>query len=131
MRLVLAHGCFDILHIGHVMHLEAAKELGDRLIVTISLDEHIKKPGRPVFNHHLRKHMLLSLRAVDEVYLSPHEGAAWSIIHFKPSIYVKGCDYKSSGLSRDEYGACKKVGAEIIYTETPKYASSDYVEFFR
>ena len=131
MILVLAHGCFDILHIGHVMHLEAARALGDRLIVTVSLDQHVNKAGRPIFNHHLRKHMLGALRVVDESYLSPHEGGAWSIIRYQPKIYVKGCDYRDGGISGDELAACKSVGAEVVYTDTPKYSSSDYTRYFK
>ena len=67
-RVVLAHGVFDLVHLGHVRHLETAKKEGDILIVTITPDEFVNKgPGRPVFNANLRSEMLAALQCVDWV----------------------------------------------------------------
>ncbi len=60
---VQAHGTFDLLHLGHVRHLEAARKLGDVLVVTVTADRFVNKgPGRPVFNAELRAEMLATLR---------------------------------------------------------------------
>ena len=69
MKVVLAHGCWDILHIGHHLHLEAAKAFGDKLIVSCSSDDEIRKikPGRPIQNEHVRMKQLSDLRFVDDV----------------------------------------------------------------
>jgi len=66
MSVVQAHGSFDLLHLGHVRHLEAARRLGDVLVVTVTADRFVNKgPGRPVFNEALRAEMLAALEYVD------------------------------------------------------------------
>ena len=69
--IVQAHGTFDLLHLGHVRHLEAARKLGDVLIVTLTADRFVNKgPGRPVFNAELRAEMLATLEYVDWVAIN-------------------------------------------------------------
>ena len=66
MRIVQAHGCFDLLHLGHIRHLQAAKAAGDYLIVTVTPDEFVSKgPGRPVFPLEQRMEALRALACVD------------------------------------------------------------------
>ena len=73
---VLAHGTFDLMHLGHVRHLEAAKKEGDVLIVTLTSDRFVNKgPGRPIFTHFIRAEMIASLECVD------HVGISLSLIH--------------------------------------------------
>src|ERR1700736_2875616 len=75
-KVVLAHGVFDILHIGHKRHLEIGKRNGERLFVTITTDRHVNKgPGRPVFSDKLRAEMLAGLEIVDYVGISPNPSA--------------------------------------------------------
>lgn len=125
--IVLCHGCFDIFHIGHLMHLQEARKLGSKLIVTVSLDEHVGKPGRPIFNHHYRRSILASLRCVDEARLSPEASGVWSILRYRPDFYVKGCDYTKTGINAAEKAACDEVGAVVWYTQTPKFSSTELV----
>src|SRR5713226_5850946 len=92
-KVVMAGGCFDLLHYGHLLHLEAAKRLGDKLIVALTDSEFINKGSdRPVFNNYERYHMLRSLRCVDGVFLvsSPLE----ALETLRPDIYVKGREYE-------------------------------------
>ncbi len=86
---VQAHGTFDLLHIGHVRHLEAARDLGDVLIVTITADRFVNKgPGRPVFAEALRAEMLATLQYVDWVAINPEPDAVNAISCVRPDIYV-------------------------------------------
>src|SRR5882672_3968337 len=93
---VQAHGTFDLLHLGHVRHLEAARKLGDVLIVTVTADRFVNKgPGRPVFNAELRAEMLATLEHVDWVAINDAADAVSAIERIRPSIYIKGQDYQN------------------------------------
>ena len=93
---VQAHGTFDLLHLGHVRHLEAARKLGDMLIVTVTADRFVNKgPGRPVFNAELRAEMLATLEYVDWVAVNDAADAVSAIERIRPSIYIKGQDYQN------------------------------------
>src|SRR6185295_16193270 len=108
-RIVLANGCFDILHYGHVLHLEAAKNLGDRLIVSLTKSQFVNKgPGRPVFNDYERYHMLRSLRCVDGIFMVASSLEALEML--KPDVYVKGKEYEGN-LPEKEY--CDAHGIEV------------------
>lgn len=128
MRTVLCHGCFDVLHIGHVRHLQAARDMGDALIVSITAAEFITKPGRPIFTDEERKEMLIALSCVYEVYISRYPTGAAAIKKFMPYVYVKGIDYMQGSIDKEEAEACEKVGAQIRYTLTRKYSSTDIIK---
>ena len=67
-RIVLCHGVFDLLHVGHIKHLKKAKEFGDKLVVTLTSDRYVNKgPGRPVFNQILRSESIAAIDSVDPV----------------------------------------------------------------
>src|SRR5712672_732372 len=88
---VQAHGTFDLLHLGHVRHLEAARALGNVLVVTITADRFVNKgPGRPVFGEALRAEMLANLQYVDWVAINPEPDAVNAIMAIRPNIYAKG-----------------------------------------
>src|SRR5262245_63288502 len=94
---VQAHGTFDLLHIGHVRHLQAARELGDVLVVTVTADRFVNKgPGRPAFTETLRAEMLASLQYVDLVAINPEPDAVGAIAAIKPDVYVKGQDNENA-----------------------------------
>jgi D-sedoheptulose 7-phosphate isomerase len=127
MKTVLAHGCFDRLHPGHIRHLQEARRLGDRLVVSITSDRFVNKgPGRPAFNEQERAACLLELRCVDEVKINDGPDAVGMIAHVKPSIYVKGVDYleaKDDALAL-ESDAVSAVGGILRYTTTTKWSST-------
>src|SRR6202012_1273639 len=94
-KVVQAHGTFDLLHVGHVRHLEAARELGDILVVTLTADRFVNKgPGRPVFGEALRAEMLANLQYVDWVGINDSPDAIPALESLRPDIYVKGSDYQ-------------------------------------
>lgn len=128
MRTVLAHGAFDILHQGHITHLEAARQLGDRLVVSITADRFINKgPGRPVFKAEERAAILRSLRCVDEVIICESADALPSIHRVKPDIFVKGRDYlttDTAGNLSAERAAVESHGGEVVITDVPVLNSS-------
>src|SRR4051812_16478289 len=94
---VHCHGCFDIVHPGHIHHLQFAKSLGDLLIVSVSADTHVNKGvNRPLIPDDLRAASLAALECVDAVYLNPDSTAAELLEQLKPDIYVKGREYERS-----------------------------------
>lgn len=112
-------GVFDILHIGHVMHLRAAKRRGDYLVVSVTQDSHVNKgEGRPVFTLKQRQAMLRELRFVDKVI--SHKSPETSIRRWKPHIYVKGMDYSDV----PERSLVEQYGGEVVFTKTQKYSST-------
>jgi rfaE bifunctional protein nucleotidyltransferase chain/domain len=126
-RTVLAHGCFDVLHLGHKRHLEEARSLGDRLVVSITPDHLVNKgPGRPVFNAEERREMLLALGCVDDVIIAPGPTARSAIELIKPDVYVKGVDYLDSDHPDhvDDIRAAEALGGTVHITRTAKWSSS-------
>ena len=122
---VLVNGCFDVLHVGHKRHLEAAKALADevKLVVSLTLDKYVNKgPNRPIHSWAHRAELLLALRCVDEVI--PSRTAVDAILKVRPDIFVKGIDYKDSPLLDQTIDACKKVGTKIHITKTKKLSST-------
>jgi len=123
--IILAHGIFDVLHVGHINHLTEARKMGARLIVSITSDKWTAKGC--IFNQEERATVLRALRYVDEVYICDEDTATPAILLYKPSVYVKGVDYVQ-GINVREVSACNKVGAQIRYTTTEKYSSSETVK---
>ena len=90
-KIVHCHGVFDLLHIGHIKHLEAARKLGDALVVTLTPDRFVNKgPHRPAFPERLRAEALASLACVDFVAINEWPTAVETIERLRPSYYVKG-----------------------------------------
>jgi len=95
-RLVFTNGCFDVLHVGHVRYLTAARALGDRLVVAINSDRtvrELKGNGRPVMREAERAEMLAALRAVDYVTVFDQVSPRALIAEVLPDVLVKGGDY--------------------------------------
>lgn len=124
MRVVQCHGCFDLLHIGHIRHFEAAKQAGDRLVVTVTPDAYVNKgPGRPVFPAAVRAEAVAALKCVDEVRITAEPTAAEAIRQIRPAVFAKGPDY-AGGIDARERDALKDVGAELLITQTEKWSST-------
>ena len=95
-KIVFTNGCFDIIHVGHIRYLTAAKSFGDVLIVGLNTDESVRKlkgESRPVNNQDDRAEVLLGMKAVDHVIFFGEQTAENLIYELKPDIYVKGGDY--------------------------------------
>ena len=131
-RLVVTNGCFDLLHLGHVRYLEAARKLGDALAVGVNGDASVcalKGEGRPLNNENDRAQVLAALRSVDYVTVFPEVRAMEFLARVRPAVYVKGGDYKPETLNAEERAALEKIGAEIrIIPFEPGYSTSSLIE---
>ena len=130
-KVVLCHGVFDLLHIGHIKHFEEARKNGDILIVSITEDRFVNKgPNRPYFNINLRSEALAALELIDYVFISKFPTAVNVIKLIKPNIYFKGVEYKKdkSDLTRnisEEKLAIKSVGGKIKFSDDITFSSSN------
>ena len=135
-RIVQSHGIFDLIHPGHVAHLEGARALGDLLVVSVTADKHVHKgPGRPYFAEHLRLASVASLECVDFVVLAPFPGAAESIEAIRPHVYCKGKEYEDpsfddSGGLQEEIRAVEGVGGEVRFTGSIKASSTQLINLY-
>jgi len=133
-NVIHAHGVFDLIHLGHVRHLEAARREGNgSLFVTITPDKYVNKgPGRPVFNEQLRAEMLASLVYVDWVAINDTPTAEKPLQMIKPDLYVKGSDYKNAdqdvtGKIVAEQEMVEAHGGKVLFTDEISYSSSSLI----
>ncbi len=115
-RLVFTNGCFDLLHVGHIRYLAAARALGDVLAVGVNGDasvRELKGPCRPINNEKDRAEVLAALESVDLVTIFPEARATNLLREVQPSIYVKGGDYTPETLNAEEKAALDEIKAEI------------------
>jgi rfaE bifunctional protein nucleotidyltransferase chain/domain len=116
LRLVFTNGCFDLLHVGHVRYLQAARRRGDALAVAVNGDDSVralKGPTRPINCEADRAEVLAGLECVDFVVLFHTPRVDAVIREVRPAIYVKGGDYTLDTLDPDERAALEAVGARI------------------
>jgi len=127
---VLCHGCFDVLHLGHIRHLQEAAKFGNYLIVSVTSDKYVNKGmGRPHFNAEQRAEALRALDCVDEVVINDEPDSIALIQRIKPAFYVKGMDYlgiKSDELERERQ-TINSVGGRIEFTSSKKWSSSQII----
>ncbi|HOX21919.1 MAG TPA: PfkB family carbohydrate kinase [Elusimicrobiales bacterium] len=135
-KTVLCHGVYDLLHPGHIKHLEAAKKEGDVLLVTLTPDEYVGKgPGRPVFNQFLRCEALAALGVVDYVAVNQWRTAVETIKTLKPDVYAKGSDYAApekdvtGGIER-EREAVESAGGRMHFTDEITFSSTELLNKF-
>ena len=132
-KIVLSHGVFDLLHIGHIRHFKSAKKLGDALITTLTPDKYVNKgPHRPAFTEKLRAESVAALDDVDYVAINKWPTAVETIKFLKPDIYTKGIDYSNpendytKGIIMEEQ-AIKEVGGELKFTDEITFSSSGLI----
>ena len=132
-KIVLCHGVFDLLHIGHLHYFEEAKSHGDVLVVTLTTDEFVNRgPSRPAFPEALRAEMIAALSCVDYVAISHKPTAVEVIQKLRPHYYIKGPDYRDSGNDVtgkivEEEEAVKSVGGQIAFTSGNTFSSSGLI----
>lgn len=132
-RVILAHGVFDLVHVGHIRHLESARRHGDMLIVTITADAFVNKgPGRPAFTDTLRAEMLGALEYVDWVGINHGSDAIPVIRTIKPDAYVKGSDYADAstdvtGKIAEEQKAVEAHGGRLVFTDEITSSSTQLI----
>ncbi len=131
-KIVLCHGVFDLLHIGHIRYLRQSKQRGDILAVTITADQFVDKgPGRPVFTERLRAEFLASLDFVDYVAVNKWPTAENTLRFLQPHFYAKGAEFKNlddqTGKIALEAQAAKEAGVELIFIEDIVFSSSSLI----
>ncbi len=117
-KMVATNGCFDLLHVGHVRYLQAARALGDLLAIGLNGDRSVRElkgKGRPVTGERDRAEVLAALQCVDLVTIFPEMRATQFIGASHPTIYVKGGDYSPETLNEEERALLKEIGAEIRF----------------
>ena len=133
---VLCHGVFDLLHIGHIKHFQEAKTLGHLLIVTITPDRFVNKgPHRPAFTAELRLQALAALDCIDFVAVNEWPAATKALELIKPNFYCKGPDYKKhaddvTGEIDNEEKAIQAVGGQLYYTSDITFSSSSLLNTY-
>lgn len=124
-RIVLANGCFDLLHVGHVRYLKEARRLGDVLFVGINADAavaRLKGPGRPLMPADERAELLAALRPVDHVVIFEGDTADVLVERLRPHVHAKGTDYTRESVP--EASTVRAVGAEVAITGDAKAHST-------
>jgi rfaE bifunctional protein nucleotidyltransferase chain/domain len=127
-KIIHCHGCFDLLHIGHIRHLQAARAMGDVLVVTITADEYVDKgDGRPAFPQRLRAEALAALECVDFVAIAASPTAVEAIRLLRPDCYVKGqaAAENPSGRLRQEMEMVRAAGGETRFTDEVVFSSTE------
>jgi rfaE bifunctional protein nucleotidyltransferase chain/domain len=120
-RIVLANGCFDLLHVGHVRYLRDARGLGDVLFVGINGDAavgRLKGPGRPLMPAAERIELLAALRVVDHVVVFDEDTADRLVSAIRPDVHAKGTDYTAESVPEAE--TVRRAGGRIAITGDPK-----------
>jgi len=125
-RLVLANGCFDLLHVGHVRYLRAARSLGDVLLVALNGDaavRRLKGPGRPLVPAAERAELVGALRGVDAVVVFDDDRADRLIARVRPDVHAKGTDYSEESVPERE--AVLAAGGRVAIAGDPKAHASN------
>ena len=128
MSTVLVHGVFDLLHEGHLEHLEKAKKFASILIVSVVSDKYVVK-GKPIYKERTRVRLLKALRCVDEVILCRAPGPQKIIAAIRPDYYVRGSDYR--GKEMPESGLLRKLGIAVRYTKSIPPRTGDIIRKIR
>lgn len=131
-KIVLCHGCFDLMHIGHIKYFQASRKMGDVLIVTLTPDIYVDKgPDRPVFNQELRAESIAALECVDYVAINKWPTAEDTLRLLRPDIYVKGQEFEKledkTGKIQKEYKIVEEIGAQMRFTHEIVYSSTKLI----
>jgi rfaE bifunctional protein nucleotidyltransferase chain/domain len=127
-RIVLANGCFDVLHVGHVRYLAGARELGDVLVVGINSDEQVarlKGPGRPVMSAAERAELVASLESVTYVTIFDEPTVEQLLLALKPDVHAKGTDYTEETVP--ERAVVRSYGGRVAIVGDPKDHSTSAI----
>ena len=120
-QIVLANGCFDALHVGHIRYLEGARREGDALIVAVNSDlgvRALKGPGRPVLPESARADLVAALRVVDYVVLFSEPNVEALLEYLRPDVHAKGTDYRPDTVP--ERATAARLGIRVAIVGDPK-----------
>lgn len=130
-RVILCNGCFDPIHHGHLLHLRAARTLGDRLVVALSSDAAVREQKgekRLFLGQQERAELLMQLRCVSGVVIV--EGLLEGLERVRPDVLVKGNDYKA-GLEAHHAEYCRQHGIAVAFTDTQKWSILEIADELR
>ena len=127
--IVHCHGCFDLMHPGHIKYFQAAKKIGDKLFVTVTPDQYVDKGlGRPVFDQQLRAECIAALECVDFVSINRWPTAENTLRLLRPDFYIKGQEFQNmedkTGKIQKEFSVLREIGGEIRFTQEIVFSSS-------
>jgi rfaE bifunctional protein nucleotidyltransferase chain/domain len=132
-RIVLANGCFDTLHVGHVRYLEGARHEGDVLVVGVNADSSVCKlqgPGRPILDERARALLVAALRSVDYVILFSELCVESLLDELRPDVHAKGTDYTPETVP--ERATAARLGIRVAIVGDPKdHSTRDLLESVR
>lgn len=127
---VFANGCFDLLHVGHIRYLEAARALGDVLVLGLNGDKSVRQlkgPGRPLMNQQERAEILAALECVDYLVIFDEPTAKEVLETLKPDIHAKGTDYTRESVPERE--TVLSYGGSIAIVGDPKdHSTKDFLK---
>jgi D-glycero-beta-D-manno-heptose 1-phosphate adenylyltransferase len=127
-EITLANGCFDLLHVGHIRYLHAAKKLGGLLVVAINSDESVralKGEGRPLMPAHERAEILAALSDVDAVVVFPERDVRALVREIRPDVQAKGTDYTAENVPERE--TVVECGGRVEIVGDPKHHSASEI----
>ena len=126
--IILANGCFDVLHVGHVRYLAGARELGDVLVVGINSDEQVirlKGPGRPILPAQERAELIAALESVDYVTIFDEPTVTQLLLALTPDVHAKGTDYTEETVP--ERAVVRSYGGRVAIVGDPKDHSTSAI----
>jgi len=132
-KIVLCHGVFDLLHVGHINYFKSSKVYGDILVVSVTSDKFVNKgPGRPAFSINNRLKFLQAIDCIDFLYVSNDATSEIVIKNLKPNFYCKGKDYSKSHAKDDrnlkkEISALKTVKGKFKIIKEVSFSSSQFI----
>jgi len=132
-RIVLANGCFDTLHVGHIRYLEGARREGDVLVVGVNADSSIcklKGSGRPILDENARAQLVAALRCVDSVVLFAESNVETLLEELRPDVHAKGTDYSAETVP--ERAVAARLGIRVAIVGDPKdHSTRELIESIR
>jgi rfaE bifunctional protein nucleotidyltransferase chain/domain len=127
-RIILANGCFDVLHVGHVRYLAGARELGDVLVVGVNSDDQVarlKGAGRPVLSAEERAELVAALESVTYVTVFDEPTVEQLLLALKPDVHAKGTDYTEDSVP--ERNVVRSYGGKVAIVGDPKDHSTSAI----
>ena len=132
-HIVLANGCFDTLHVGHIRYLEGARREGDILVVAVNADSsvcNLKGPGRPVLDESARAQLVAALRSVDYVVHFAEPNVEALLKELRPDVHAKGTDYTADTVP--ERAIAARLGIRVAIVGDPKdHSTRNFLESIR